>query len=72
MFSYWPTALQKTANADTERRLVSKDRREERAFGFIRESYRAWRLTGMEARKVVTVATAPEPMKADAPTNDDL
>ncbi|KDO18095.1 hypothetical protein SPRG_16535, partial [Saprolegnia parasitica CBS 223.65] len=81
MFSYWPTALQKTANADTERvsvpdtlyqRLVSKDRREERAFGFIRESYRAWRLTGMEARKVVSVATAPEPMKADTPTNDDL
>ncbi|EQC42603.1 hypothetical protein SDRG_00332 [Saprolegnia diclina VS20] len=79
MFSYWPTALQKTANADTERvsvpdtlyqRLVQKDRREERAFGFIRESYRAWRLTGMEARKVIV--TTPEPMKAEAPTNDDL
>ncbi|OQR99886.1 hypothetical protein ACHHYP_03984 [Achlya hypogyna] len=62
MFSYWPTALQKTATADTERvsvpetlyqRLVQKDRREERAFGFIRESYRAWRIAAMEARKTV-------------------
>ncbi|OQS04400.1 hypothetical protein THRCLA_03357 [Thraustotheca clavata] len=74
MFSYWPTALYQPKKNDTDevsvpetlyQRLVQQDRRQERAFGFIRESYRAWRLLGLEARR----GRMPTAKKDEIPVN---
>ncbi|KAF0697623.1 Aste57867_11713 [Aphanomyces stellatus] len=77
MYSFWPTALETTGRAEVEhvsvplplyQRLVEQDHRQHRAFGFIRESYRAWRINAMEVKKSKESASAPSsPIKMEEP-----
>ncbi|ETW00488.1 hypothetical protein H310_07103 [Aphanomyces invadans] len=70
MYSFWPTALENTgASSEVEhvsvpetlyQRLVDKDYRHHRAFGFIRESYRAWRVTALQVKRSKTPPSSPQ------------
>ncbi|RQM22720.1 hypothetical protein B5M09_003964 [Aphanomyces astaci] len=69
MYSFWPTALENSGgSSEVEhlsvpetlyQRLVDQDHRQHRAFGFIRESYRAWRVTALQVKKAKQTLSPP-------------
>ncbi|KAG9413960.1 hypothetical protein AC1031_013164 [Aphanomyces cochlioides] len=74
MYSFWPTALENPIKASVDRvtvpqslyqRVVDDDDRHHRAFGFIRESYRAWRYTALEVKRAKAHATKEEKAQVD-------